>query len=68
MTKKHFIALADRIRRYRDGDPQFRFTQSQILILADFCQSQNPNFDRDRWVNYIAGKCGPSGGKRKVPA
>jgi hypothetical protein len=34
--------------------------------LADFCQSQNPRFDRARWLDYIAGKCGPNGGKSKA--
>jgi hypothetical protein len=33
--------------------------------LADFCKSQNPRFDRERWLNYIAGKCGPNGGAKK---
>ena len=23
--------------------------------LADYCQSQNPRFDRARWLGYIAG-------------
>ena len=31
--------------------------------LADFCQSQNSRFDRERWLAYIAGGCGPNGGK-----
>ena len=29
---------------------------------ADFCQRQNGNFKRDRWLSYIAGDCGPNGG------
>jgi hypothetical protein len=37
-----------------------------VLInhLADFCQSQNPNFNRDRWLGYIAGTNGKNGGAR----
>lgn len=57
MTKKHFIALADHIR-------QGVYPKNQILQLADFCQSQNPQFNRERWLAYIAGECGPNGGKR----
>jgi hypothetical protein len=34
--------------------------------LADFCKAQNPNFNRDRWLDYIAGKCGKNGGKVKA--
>jgi hypothetical protein len=33
--------------------------------LADFCASQNSRFDRERWLGYIAGECGPNGGKVK---
>ena len=65
MTKKHFIRLADVIRNTpRTSGNQFgAFSQDAIIALADFCQSQNPNFNRDRWLSYIAGECGPSGGK-----
>lgn len=30
--------------------------------LADFCVIQNPRFNRERWLAYIAGECGPNGG------
>jgi hypothetical protein len=59
MTKKHFIVLADYIR-----NSPVKFTDRHLNELANFCASQNPNFDRVRWLNYIDGKCGPSGGKR----
>jgi hypothetical protein len=38
------------------------FTQGQLSTLANFCQSQNPRFNRKRWLSYIAGECGQSGG------
>ena len=41
------------------------FNRSAILALADFCASQNPLFKRDRWLDYIAGKCGKNGGPVK---
>ncbi len=65
MTKKHFIALADAIREH-DTHPftQAQFETAQLRTLADFCQSQNPNFNRERWLSYIAGECGPNGGSR----
>lgn len=59
MTKKHFVALADDIKRNRE-----LFTGEAIQVLADFCQSQNGNFLRGRWVDYINGKCGPNGGTK----
>ena len=65
MSKKDFIALADIIRKVNADDSATPFTDFQIDELADFCQSQNPNFDRYRWLDYIAGRCGPSGGAVK---
>jgi hypothetical protein len=63
MTNKHFIALADTIR-LMSHDTFLRLTDKQIDYLSEFCESQNPHFDRQQWLNYIAGKCGPNGGKR----
>jgi hypothetical protein len=60
MTKRDFIAMADAIRGHTEGGP---FTYGQLHTLADFCQSQNPNFKRQRWLDYIAGQCGKNGGK-----
>ena len=63
MSKKDFIALADVIKEAEKiGYP---FSQSNIGLLADFCQYQNNNFMRGRWLDYIAGKCGKNGGKVK---
>ena len=63
MTKKHFIALADMLITANTlaGNP---FEQIHIEFLADFCASQNPNFNRERWLGYIAGTNGKNGGKR----
>jgi hypothetical protein len=65
MTKKHFIALANTIIRSAPADrsAQGTFSRDAILELADFCASQNPQFNRERWLAYIAGECGPNGGK-----
>lgn len=71
MTKQHFIALADRIKQYNNGAFEagsnivspIQFSHTQILAIADFCQEQNPNFNRERWLSYIKGECGSNGGK-----
>ena len=64
MTKKHFIALADFLRiRTLTPNNGGSFTESQIEQLADFCQSQNPQFNRERWLGYIAGSNGKNGGR-----
>ncbi len=73
MTKKHFIALADAIRDYNDSAfpagtnivSPLQFSHTQLLRLADFCESQNPQFNRQRWLDYISGTCGKNGGKIK---
>ena len=66
MSKKHFIILADMIREANQTTPG-TFNCYTIDKLADFCASQNPNFKRERWLEYIAGKCGKNGGAVKQP-
>jgi hypothetical protein len=63
MSKKHFIALADQII-IENKYGQHKFSTGQLEFLANFCQSQNSAFNRERWLDYIAGKCGPNGGAR----
>lgn len=58
MTKKHFIELADEVRPYRDN-------RAMLEVLARFCKRQNSAFNKQRWLDYIDGKCGPNGGKKK---
>jgi hypothetical protein len=69
MSKKHFIALADTIKEHNRlsnaGLPYVAFSNSQIEALADFCQQQNSDFKKDRWLAYIAGECGQNGGAIK---
>jgi hypothetical protein len=73
MTKKNFIALADAIKAHNDAKrgvfgaqnaERMCFNAEQQDALADFCQSQNSNFNRERWLGYIAGTNGKNGGKR----
>ena len=65
MSKKDFIALADFLKaRTITPNNGGTFTLYQIEQLADFCQWQNSNFNRDRFLGYIAGTNGPSGGAR----
>ena len=69
MSKKDFIELADMIRNH-NGQANAHgfekpFTQDQIGMLARFCRYQNSNFMQDRWLGYIAGTNGPSGGSVK---
>ena len=72
ISKKDFIALADYIRGWnitqssplQDAFTDKPFTAAQIEHLAKFCLAQNSNFNRERWMDYVAGNCGPNGGQR----
>lgn len=67
MTKKNFIALADAVRIHNKWASSLEeFGVEHLKVLADFCAAQNPRFNRQRWLDYIAGECGPSGGKVKA--
>lgn len=76
MTKKHFIALADAIREAKPKESRYYSTAEYLSALqawedtrdmvAQFCQRQNGQFNRGRWLSYIAGECGPSGGEVKA--
>ena len=61
MSKKHFVALADHIRQHNNLSDKFE--DGHLATLADFCQSFNPRFNRERWLDYIAGKCGKNEGR-----
>lgn len=68
MSRKDFIALADVLKRETPHpDHTVMNAQHERLInaLANFCARQNPNFKRQLWLDYIAGKVGPSGGRVK---
>jgi hypothetical protein len=68
MSKKDFIALADMIRTYNAYNANKPFDRDHLAALAIFCQKQNSNFKMQRWLDYIAGECGPNGGAIKKAA
>ena len=70
MTKKHFIALADVLRSIEPTEQRRPVTGQELWqitrnALANFCESQNPRFNRERWLGYIAGTNGKNGGRVK---
>jgi hypothetical protein len=78
MSKQDFIALADSIREFNrtafwgtdkngvQGTGNAPLQGDALKMLADFCQRQSGpgGFKRQRWMDYIAGECGPNGGPR----
>jgi hypothetical protein len=65
MKKKHFIALADKIREFNADETNIPIDGAVIAMLSEFCEEQNPQFNRGRWLGYIAGENGPNGGAVK---
>ena len=68
MTKKDFIALADAIDNHNNYNGPYwtqPFLSDQLDTLARFCKKRNAKFKTNIWLDYIAGKCGPNGGKVK---
>jgi hypothetical protein len=63
MTKKHFIALADHIKRENQGE-RLIFCSESIRSLSNFCASQNPQFNHGRWLDYVYGHAGKNGGTK----
>ena len=59
MTEKDLVALADALRIHnRTAHGPTEFTPDHLRVLADFYASQYPNFNRRRWIDYIAGEGG----------
>lgn len=65
MTKKHFISLADVLRTEVLPNLAPESRADVLSELARWCKSMNSRFDRDRWLGYIEGTCGPNGGTVK---
>lgn len=65
MTKKDFIDLADTLRPVvKQGE----LSAEALNAIIYFCKKQNRNFMEGRWLDYMEGKCGPSGGRvRRSP-
>ena len=60
MTNNDLVTLAEALRIHNQtADGRTEFTPDHLLVLADFCASQNPNLDRRRWIDYITGEGRP---------
>jgi transcriptional regulator with XRE-family HTH domain len=56
MTKRDVVALAEILRIHNHtADPRIEFTPDHLRTLADFCAAQYPDFNRERWIDYITG-------------
>jgi hypothetical protein len=71
MTKRDVVALAEVLRIHNQtADTRTEFTPDHLRVLADFCASQYPDFNRERWIGYIVGvsKCSAEGSDSPIPA
>ena len=50
ITKKHYIKIAEILNRNRIKIYQFCYI---VDDLADYFESDNPNFDRDRFIEAV---------------
>ena len=70
MSKKHFIALADALRAEKPGkiwSPNKHVQwELDVKAIANVCAAYNPRFNRERWMAYVNGECGPNGGAIRV--
>jgi hypothetical protein len=60
MTKRDFVALADTLKGLEFDTATAR--QAALDIVADALVARYPEFNRDVWVRYSLGECGPNGG------
>lgn len=65
MTKKDFVALAITLRPMIENGNEIVNVDEVINRLSQFCETQNPQFNKSRWLGFIAGECGSNGGKIK---
>ena len=62
ITKKQIIKIADTIKDIaRDADGLIELSLV-VDKFADYLAAQNPNFERERFIAYVNGECGPNGG------
>ncbi len=61
MTKKQYVDLADRIKQ-----ANVLFNRDHLNVIADFFQTENPQFDKARWLRYILGQPEPKRPREKM--
>ncbi len=67
MTKKTFIAIANSLIATRPVGTlltqiQLEQWEAQVKAMADTLGASNPAFKRQRWLDYVHGKCNGNGG------
>lgn len=61
MSKQDFILIADALRQFRMPNQQ---REDMAKHFSKYLRSSNPYFKEDRFVDYVMGRGGPSGGSK----
>lgn len=66
MTKKNFIQAADALRAVRPTGTllspiHMEQWEAQVQAMADMFAAANPQFKRDRWLDYVYGRATANG-------
>jgi hypothetical protein len=71
MSRRDFVALAEAIQYARghamastNVEAELAGVMASAEYVANACKAANSNFKRERWFDYIMGKCGKNGGAR----
>jgi len=64
MNKKFIIQIADMIKNSRQNNPA-AFRNGEIREIANLIKNNNPNFDSNRFFDYLDGKATANGKKIK---
>lgn len=69
MSKRDFIVIAEALRQTKPKDGAALDSHAQwqqdCNAIADVLRGTNPRFLRERWLGFIDGTNGPSGGRGK---
>ena len=67
IASEKFIELANCLRKTKPGASETISSNQwfrDVIAIADVCAADNPRFNRQRWLDYINGECGPNGGRK----
>ena len=51
MTRKDYVKVSDILREYGEDNPESQSFGTLVAAFADYMQSDNPRFDRHRFID-----------------
>lgn len=70
MSRKQFIALAEALKQlgHKHGKSRSLTFEQVVEFLAGFCATQNPSFNKERWLDSVHGRGVPQAAEEKEVA